>query len=400
MNVKDKILVITSSYPMYPSDINGGFVHELTKRLTTDFDVFVLAPWQKKLKKEEFIDKVKIYRHKQFFFHINLAYGIGIFENLKRNPIKYFVVPFYFLFQFIALFRIVNKESIKVIHAHWLIPNAFIAVLYKMVFNKKIKIITTIHGSDFWGLNNVLGKKIKRFSLKYIDILTVVSNELKKALHKFGYKKEIYVYPMGVDTSLFSPDKKKIELKSNFNIEHFFLLFVGSIVETKGINYLIEAMPLVIDKLPNTKLLVIGDGILKPKMIELSRQLNIANNVMFIGSIPHIDLPVYFATADLFVLPSLSEGFGLVIAEALSCSTLTVSSNLKPINDIITDNETGFYFERLDTNVISRKIIEILNNKDNLKNIGIQGRKHIVLNFDWSIIQNKYANVIKSVLNE
>jgi glycosyltransferase involved in cell wall biosynthesis len=380
-------------------DINGNFVYELATRLKNDFEIFVLAPAYKDSLHFEINDEIKIYRHKQFLIkNVELAYGIGIYENLKRNKFKYFMLPFYFFFQFLLIKKLTQKEKITIIHAHWLIPNGFIAVLCKKILKIDFKIISTIHGSDFWGYNNKLGNSLKKFTLNNIDTLTVVSNALKEKVIEFGYKNEVFVYPMGLDTTLFSPSKRDESLKERLQILGPFLLFVGTIIEQKGIRHLIQALPTVLKKIRDAKLVVIGDGNLKKGMGELTKKLKIEENVIFTGSIPHNELPPYFATADLFILPSFSEGLGLVIIEALSCKTLAITSNLEVIHDIICDNETGFFFEEINKDAISEKIITILRNKGKFENIREKGRQYVIEKFDWNIVKSNYCNLFKNII--
>ena len=304
------------------------------------------------------------------------------------------MLPFYFFFQILLLIKIIKKENIKIVHAHWLIPNALITVLCKKILKSDFKIISTIHGSDFWGFTNKMGNSIKKYTLNNIDLLTVVSDAIKEKVIEFGYKKEIFVYPMGIDTNLFSPAKRDETLKDRFQIKGPFLLFVGIIVEQKGIRFLIQAMPNVIKKHSDAKLVIVGDGSLKNEMVELAKKLGISRNVIFTGSIAHNDLPPYFATADLFILPSFSEGFGLVIIEALSCKTITLCSDLPAIHDIIIDNETGFYFKEISPNIIGNKINNILSNKAKYKYIRENGRQHVIDQFDWNIVKENYLNLL------
>jgi len=394
---KPKVLILTSSYPKFKGDINGNFVYELAVRLKHDFDIFVLAPSYKGSLSFEIIDDVNIYRHKQFFTkNIELAYGSDILAKIKKNYIFVFVVPIFLLFQFYSIRRIVRKEKIKIIHAHWLVPQGFLSILYKTVFNRKIKIVATIHGADINSFDNFFGNKLKSFILNRIDALTVVSNAIKEKAINLGYNKTVYVYPMGVDTDLFSPEKKSDELRKRLFINGAFLLFVGGLIERKGIRHLIQAMPLVIKKFLDTKLVVVGEGNLKQEMKELAQTLKVSEHVIIVGALPHDELPAYFATADLFILPSLSEGFGLVVAEAISSGILTIASNLKPINDIIIENKTGFYLDSNDPIGISSKILEVLKSKDHFNTIRSEGREHIKKNFDWGVVSNNY----KSVLNK
>jgi len=396
---KPKILVITSSYPKFKGDVNGNFVYELSVRLIHDFDIFVLAPEYNGSLSFEIIDGIKIYRHKQFFLkNIELAYGSDILAKTRKNYFYLFIIPFYIFYQFISLSRIIKKEKIQLIHAHWLIPQALIAVLYKNYINSNIKIICTAHGADINSFNNVIGNWLKKYTIKRLDEFTVVSNALKSKVIEIGYTKKVFVFPMGVDTNLFAPSKKDEKIRKKYNISGYFLLFVGGLIERKGIRYLIQAMPLIISKFTDAKLVVIGEGNLKHEMIKLARTLNISENILFLGFLPHDELPAYFATADIFILPSLSEGFGLVVSEAISSGTLTIASNLRPINDIIIENKTGFYLDSNNPVGISKKIIEVIEKQDHFTNLRSAGREHIKNNFDWGIVSRNYKGLLNKLV--
>ena len=395
---KPKVLILTSSYPKYKGDINGNFVYELATRLKSEFEIFILTPAFRNSLDYDIIDDIKIYRHKQFFIEkVELAYGSDILAKIRKNLAYLFVVPFYLLYQFISLRKIVKNEKIQIIHAHWLIPQGFLAVLYKTFINTDIKIVATAHGADINSFDNFIGKRLKGYILKRIDQLTVVSNALKEKAIGIGYNNEVHVFPMGIDTKLFTPDKKDNSLKIKYKISGNFLLFVGGIIERKGIRYLIQAIPAVIKKFPGAKLLVIGEGNLSNEMSELAESLSISNNIIFIGPIPHVDLPPYFATADVFILPSLSEGFGLVIIEAMSCGTIPIATDLAVIHDIIQNNITGIFIDIKNPIDISQKIINYLSNKEKLVPMKVKAREFVVNNFDWEIVKKNYSKLLSSL---
>lgn len=392
-----KVLVLTSSYPKFKGDINGNFVYELAKRLKNDFDIHVLAPAFKNSLLYEEDDGIKIHRHKQFPVNgVELAYGTDILAKIKKNKLFILVVPFYLLMQFIALARVVKKEKIELIHAHWIIPQGVIAVLYKLLFNRKIKILATIHGADINSFNNSLGTLLKKIVLNNIDKLTVVSNALKNKALEYDYKKEVYVYPMGVDTELFSKNKSKEKNTGNNDIS---LLFVGGIIERKGIRLLIEAMPDIIKSSPSIKLQIIGEGNLKPELERRVKELGIISNVIFLGPIANAKLNSYYSSADVFVLPSYSEGFGLVVTEAMSSECLTLTSDLPPIKDIIDNNINGFSLHKLDSENISKSVLKILSLEEKeKKRVKENAREKIVSNFDWKIVSKNYRSLYQQLL--
>ncbi len=397
---KPKVLILTSSYPKYKGDVNGNFVYELAIRLKNDFDIFVLAPAFKGSPYFESVEEIKIFRHKQFLTKdIELAYGIGINENLKRNRLKYFILPFYFFYQIRLLGKITKKENINLVHAHWLIPNAFTAVLCKKIFNRNFRIISTIHGSDVWGFTNNIGLSIKKYTLKNIDSLTVVSNAIKEKVLELGFKREIFVYPMGLDTNQFSPSKRDDILKTKLDIKGPFILFVGIIVEQKGIRYLIKAMPKVISAFPDSKLVVVGDGSLKDEMIELAEKLKVLDNVIFKGNLPHDELPQYFATADLFILPSFSEGWPLTVMEALSSGTITIVTDIPVFEKHEQKDQLFRIVPKANSDLISAEVIDAISDKSTLDLKGNIIRAYAQGNLDWGILSDKYTSLIKNIMN-
>ena len=399
--MKPKLLVLTSSFMRWKNDSSSGhvFVYELSKRLLDTFDVFVLAPCARKSKKEEEIDGLKIHRFNQFpLFNIELAKIGGILNNLKRNRFLYFVLPFFLIMQLISIARIVRIEKIDVIHAHWIIPQAFLAILYKKLSRANIKIIATIHGSDFWKLDSKFSRRIRKYVFNNIDELTVVSTFLRDAVIEFGYKKEVYVYPMGVDTATFSPDKKSLTIKERLKLSGECLLFVGACTENKGIRYLIKAIPSIVKVYPRVKLIIIGDGPLKVEMIKLARQLNVEESVIFLGAMLNNELPEYYATADYFILPSFSEGFPVALMEAMSSGCIPICSDIPIFNSVLDEGKTGFIIETQCFESISDKVISALKNIDTNSDIRSEIRSYAVKNYDWSDICGKYELLLSKVL--
>jgi len=391
---------MTSGYKRWDNDIqyNEDFVVVLSRRLSESFNVTVLAPIDKGSKKSESLDNIKIYRHKQGPFGLcGLAYGSGILPNIRKNKALLLLAPFYLIYQFLELSRAVKKENISVIHAHWLIPQGLIAALYKTCINRKVKVVATIHGSDYWGFQNLFGRALKRFVLRNIDELAVSSDEIRDGVKNLGYKKKIYVYPMGVDTSLFSPSSfAKLKLKKQLGIDGAMLLFVGYVVEAKGIRYLINSMPKILEHHKDAKLVVVGDGNLREEMISLAGKIGISSNVLFLGRKEHAELPKYYASADIFILPSFSEGFPLVVMESMSSGNACITSDL-PVFKRLEKENVLVTTPIGNSKAISIKVIEILSNPARSAQMQKKAREYTTKNFDWKIVTENYKKLVRGV---
>lgn len=380
-----KLLVFTSTFPRWKNDTIPLFVYELSKRLTKNFKVHVLAPNYPGAKEEEIMDKMRIHRFRYFFRRYETLTGSGgILPTIKKNKLNYFKVPFFLIGEYFALKKAVKEIKPDIIHAHWIIPQGWIASL----INKKSKVeyIVTSHGSDILGLKGFI--YIKKQALENAKKITVVSTYLKREIIKninASLKNKMEVIPMGVDTKLFNPKKRDVLIKKKYNMNGPFLLFVGRLAPEKGIDLLIEAMPKIIENNPKSKLMIIGDGILKEKIMQRIKELKIKDNIILTGWIQNKDLPKYYATADVFICPSRREGSPVSYIEALVCGTPIIVGDL-PISRELINGENGLVVKQ-DKEDIANKVIKLLKGKFIVKT---NAKK-----FDWFNIKEKYLGVLK-----
>lgn len=397
---KRNILVLSSSYPKFSGDVNGVFIHSFCKSLTSKFNIFVIAPWENGIAKEEVLDGVHIIRHKQFLWNVNFAYGVGIEDKLKQNRLLYFVVPFFFFFQMLEVRRVMREYDIGLIHAHWLIPSALVAVFYKILFKKKTRIISTLLGSDVWSFNKGLKKKILRFTCDKIDVITAQSAPLREEIIQVGFKGISYLLPLGIDTEKFKPNHLNNDVRKKHEIKGFFLLFVGSIIEGKGVITLVESMALLKKRNDNFKLLIVGAGNLEHRLQLMINQNGLENHVELTGPIPNEELPPFFSNADIFVLPSFSEGFPLVVMEAISSGTVPVVSDLS----VFADNENRedlFYLVKAgNAENIAQVLANLMDNPDEIKKRKDSLRKFAIENYEVTIIAERYARVYEDLLEK
>ncbi|MEK6952377.1 MAG: glycosyltransferase [Nanoarchaeota archaeon] len=392
--MKKKVLVMASTFPRWKNDTIPLFVYELSKRLTKDFDISVLAPSYPNSKDYEIMDKMKVHRF-HYFFHKyeKLAGSGGILPTLKKNKWFYFQIPFFLLGEFFALRKRIKEDNPDIIHAHWIIPQGLVAYL-----NYKISgtpYVVTSHGADIFGLQGKISLYLKRKVLQNARNITVVSTAIKNEALKLDSLLNIGVIPMGVDSKLFNPNKKDPNLKKKYKINGPFLLFVGRLTEKKGVKYLIEAMPEVIKHNPKTKLIIIGSGELEQELKDLTKSLNLENNIIFTGAIQNSELPKYYATADIFIGPSITteegdrEGLPVTLMEAMSSGCVVIASDLEGNRDLIND-QTGLLVKQNNSQELTQSILNIINNKKKMN-----ATNYVVNNFDWKVISKNYRKVLE-----
>lgn len=383
---KKHILVLASTFPRWKNDTTPPFVFELEKRLVKDFEIHVIAPHYQGAKKEEIMERLHVHRFQYFWPNQwqKLCDASGILPNLKENKLLYIQAVTLIVFELITVIKLCKKNKFDLIHAHWIIPQGLTAYVNYLI--NKTPYIVTSHGSDLHSLGLNFIKKLILSKAKKITVVgSYLKEEIKKVSPKLLLKTEII--PMGVDIRLFNPNKYDESIKTKYKIDGPFLLFVGRLAPEKGIEYLIGAMPSVLEKHPKAKLLVIGGGTLEEKLKNLVKTLKIEASVVFVGLVKHKSLPPYFATAEIFVSPSIKEGVPATYLEALSSGNYLVVGDIPVSHDLIKDPTIGA-FTHPNSQEISRILIKAIKRKKQERNY-----KAIIRRYSWRVISNKYKKI-------
>lgn len=399
---KKNLLIVTSTFPRWKNDTDPPFVFELAKRLTNSFNISVLTPNYPGALSDEVMDGVKIHRFRYFLKNFEILAGSeGILPTLKKNKLFYLLVPFFILAELLALLKLIRKTKPDIIHAHWILPQGFVTALANKITG--VSFVVTTHGADIYGLQGKFASALKRYALKNASTVTVVSKDIEKTIKQtFGKNVHTEVISMGVDSTLFHPDKTDQRIREQFDIKGPFLLYVGRLSEKKGVQYLLEAIPEIIKQHRDAKLLVIGTGEQKQNLLKLTQQLSIMNNVIFAGALPNSVLPAYFATADIFIGPSVkveggdTEGFGLTFVEAGMSGCVVVGTDVGGISDIIEDGETGFLVPEKDPKAIAEILIRIFKDPSKINALKHHARKRMNQQFDWQVIAEKYREILSN----
>jgi glycosyltransferase involved in cell wall biosynthesis len=198
---------------------------------------------------------------------------------------------------------------------------------------------------------------------------------------------------MGVDLKhRFTPDPTVERSASE-------LLFVGRLVEKKGLRVLLEAMPKMLAKHPAMRMTVAGAGPLEMELRELARHLDISDKVDFLGMVTQSKLPALYRRATLAVFPFVvaksgdQEGFGLVQVEAMGCGCPVIAGNLPAIHDSITHEESGLLVPPGNPEVLADTVLRALNDQDLCFRLAREARKRVMERFDWEAVAEKYAGL-------
>lgn len=391
MKMKKKMLITASTFPRWDGDTEPRFILDYAKAISKYYDVTVLVPGAPKAKDNEIMEGIKVIRYHYFPIKSfeTLCYPGAIFSRIKEKKYRALLVPFLFVGLYIKLAKIQNQYDL--IHAHWLIPQGIVVSFVKIPY------IVTGHGGDVTSLNWGIIKLLKKRCIKHAKAIIVVSELCKQVVESICTNDKTSVISMGCDTSKFSPAYRK---------DNFFnqgrrkvILFVGRLVEIKGVTYLIEAM----SKIDNALLVIVGKGAEEAKLKEQAKQVN--DKIVFWGPKTHDELKEIYASADIFVAPSITtndgakEGFGLVLVEAMASGIPVVASKTGGIIDIVKDGENGFLVEEKNSDQLAEKIKLLLFDKQIYEKCAYNARI-TAQKFDYTVVAERYNNLIKMYCRE
>lgn len=288
----------------------------------------------------------------------------------------------------------IKTNHIDIIHTHLYLPDIY-GFLAKMAA-PSVKLITTKHNTnDFrkkihWGLLDYT------LSLPASRIIAV-SKSVKEFISRYEFipLERIKVIYHGVDVKRFKEKKNLKRLRADLAIrkQNFVIGIVGRITKQKGHIYLLEAVHNLRKQVPRIRLLIVGSGELEESLKQYSRELGIEENVIFLGY--RSDVADLYSLMDVLCLPSIFEGLGLVLVEAMLCNTLTIGARIDGIKEIIQDGTNGFLFSPRDTNALATLLYKIYKAGDS-KEMITRARK-AALRFDYrknlKVIEKEYINV-------
>lgn len=389
--VKKKLLITASTFPRYEGDTEPRFILDYAQAMTKYFDVTVLVPAAIGAKTQETMGNVKVIRYHYFPIHRweTLCYPGAIVPRIKEKKIRIFLVPFLFIGLYFKLLKILPEYDL--VHAHWLIPQGIVQSFFKKPY------IVTGHGGDVVSLNQGIVRKLKIRCLKKAEHVTVVSEYLKNKVQELVPELEPSVISMGVDTGKFG---KQYYVPDYFGQgDKKVVLFVGRLAEKKGVTYLIEAMKQI-----DAMLVIVGDGPLRQSLEEQAMQLE-RGKVRFLGGKTHDELKTIYASADIFVAPSITakdgdqEGLGLVILEAMASGLPVVASHSGGISQLIKDGVNGLMCDEKCVWQLADNISSLLDDCGLAQKI-IQGAKKVVEKYDYVNIAEQYREKIEMMLRQ
>jgi glycosyltransferase involved in cell wall biosynthesis len=216
---------------------------------------------------------------------------------------------------------------------------------------------------------------------------------------------QIVVINNGANTKLFSPmdrNKAKSELKLDNSLQY--VCFVGNLIYWQGVEYLIKASPLILKKYPNTRFLVVGDGVMKEELMQLANDLGSLDKVLFVGRVPYEKVPVYINASDICVAPFIRERnskiglSALKTYEYLACGKPLIASRIPGVKELIESSGGGISVRPEDPEELSTAVIKLLPDENTRNQMGKKGRKYIIENHSWESVARKVRDICKQAI--
>ncbi len=362
LDSKPVILFNTHVYPRHKDDHVAPFMHDLAKVCLSFARVVVHCPHAPGLPLQEMIEGVEIRR---FTYakerNQTLAYRGDMHKQVKKSIGKAFL-----FYSFLRKWKKATKKLVReldpdIVHAHWLIPGGYVT---KKAFGKEPPLFISMHGTDVFLINKMrIAQRLAKKAIHSAHNLHFVSEELRSIIerHYGATGGRDFVLPMVFGLERFSqPDSKPRETKR--------ILFVGRLMEVKGVDILIKAFSkfLKIDSLSDYALDIVGDGPELDSLQRLSRQEQVEEKITFHGSKQKSEIAGFYRNADLFVLPSRTtalgekEGLGLVVLEAMMSGVPVIGTNCGGIKETIEHGKTGIMVPENDVNALHLAMVDLI----------------------------------------
>lgn len=326
-----------------------------------------------------------------------------ILKNLSYSkPWFIFGAMIWILFKSIKL---IKKEKIDLIHAQGFLSGILGYILKKLT---KTPYVLTIQSADFSvyrprlniNIIKVIYQKIEKIVFKNADFCHAVSFYLKNHLKQRGARKTVII-PDGVSQDKFKPDPDRKTTRKELGFDTQNLIVCVSRLEHKnGTHDLIEAANYLNKEINDFKIMICGDGSDKEKLEKIVEESELKDKVFLIGDILHADLPKYVACGDIFVRPSLAEGFGIVFLEAMAAGLAVIGTPVGGIPDFLKDGETGLFCEPGNPKDTAEKIKILIQDKSLREKLIKNGRQMISDIYNWDKISKNLREIYKQTLNK
>ena len=387
LNMKEKIIVLASTFPVNDSDKVPSFVKDQIiefKNINQSHEIIVIAPSFKNINPQKNDNFIHL-RYRYFFSRVEKLTEKGILPTIKQNPIYAFLVPFFIISQILFTIKVVHSNKPSHIYAHWVTPQAITALIIKKLYNIPFSFSSHAHDAEVLAKFPIIGKYLLNSIIKNCYKYTFDSLNTEKKLKKYIRDKywdegKSLVLPMGVNNKAFD-NVTRVEIDKFEKTENTKIGFVGRFAEKKGVDILIQAFTQLSKLDFQVELILCGIGPLENKYIQMIDKSNISNKTKILKFFNNSEkLSTVYDLTDIIVIPSIItkkgdvEGLPIVSLEALYFGKIVIGSIQSNLNEIIDHGKNGFLFNSDNPEELKILLEDILNNKYDLETIKMEAR--------------------------
>ena len=397
-----RILITTSTFPFKTGDGQARFVLDLAKALSSTTKVTVLAPHAPGAAPQARIGDVDVRRFRYFIPSQleRLSYGAGMRHNIEHSWLARIQIPFLVLAQLLATMWLVLTRRVSVVNPHWLVPQGLTAAIVARITG--VPLVLHVHAADVYFLRRFrFGRAVARFVVRSCSSVLADGSHVRDSLDELlGFDSGAHLRPMGVWLEVFGA--KEPPSPNLVSLPDRFVLFVGRLVEKKGVEYLIRAMALVREEIPDIELVVVGSGPLSDELAELAEHWELSEVVHFLGALEHDGVAALLGMADIACVPSIidshgeTEGMPTVVLEAMASGARVVGTRVNGIPDVLHDAQNGWLVEPADDQALAAGLIAAANGLD-AELIAEEGAR-TAAQHDWDAVANEYRKLLEEAV--
>lgn len=403
------VLMLTSSYPKFRGDTTAPFVESIATNIARqNVDVHVALPEHRELKRGAVEDGVHFHPYKyaprQEWTLWGYAEALRGDVQLKRGV--YALAPLAVASSIQKMMQLTAREKFNLIHAHWVLPNAPAAALVAHI--RKIPLVISMHGSDvFMAEKNRVFGAAARWCFDNAAWLTACSDDLmQRALALGADENKTELIPYGADAKAFHVHPEhaaRVRAELHLEKNDVMILAVGRMVYKKGFEFLVRAMPKILQDAPNARLVVVGYGDLRAELEQQAHALDLNGHVTFAGRVPREEIPAYFAASDIVSVPSVRDdagnvdGLPNVVLEGMAAGKPIVASNIAGFPDVIENGASGILVEEKNSEALAAAILKLARDENLRERLGTRARGQVHENLNWENVARKFVNVYARV---
>ncbi len=343
--------------------------------------------------------------HQVHFISYDMPFRLGRFyhnvhyHEVEANRYAVFRFPPYDLALANRMAQVAKMHDLDVLHVHYAVPHAVCAYLAKQMVGDSLKVVTTLHGTDI----TVLGedpslKDIICFGINKSDAVTAVSDDLiRQTQELFCVDRKLNRIYNFVDPRVYQPIDVS-DIRSQYaGPDEKLLLHISNFRAVKRTDDVIRIFATVRSHLPS-RLLLVGEGPEWSHSLELAKELGLEERITFLGK--QDEVARLISLADLLLLPSAKESFGLVALEAMACGVPTVGSNAGGLPEVVEHGETGYLSEIGDVEAMADYAVRLLSNPELYRRFSEQGIQRARVQFSAEKIADQYEELYRQVIDQ